>query len=181
MSRKPPERIVGAKDPAGPIWQEGAFHRDAWRVAGREDAIGDAPTIVSKTRWLAERDALRGRVGAIGLVLEPGERLDDIAEDLGGFGVIALDFPKYSDGRAFSTAALLREKYGYGGELRAVGNVLNDQIALMRRVGFDSFAVAHAPTRAALEAGLLSEVTLYYQPSVRAEVPAGARPWLRRA
>jgi uncharacterized protein (DUF934 family) len=66
--------------------------------------------------------------------------------------LIALNFPKFSDGRAFSTARLLREKFGYRGELRAVGNVLSDQIPFMRRVGFDAFGVSHAPTRRALGA-----------------------------
>jgi phosphoadenosine phosphosulfate reductase len=181
MSLNQPERIAGAKDPAGPIWHDGAFHRDAWVLAVGDEPLSDAATIVSKKRWLAEPTELRARQHTIGLRLEPGEKLDDIADDLGSFGVIALSFPKYSDGRAFSTAALLREKYGYRGELRAVGNVLNDQIPLMLRVGFDSLEVTHAPTRAALEANHLAEVTLYYQPSVRPEAAAGTRPWLRRA
>lgn len=181
MSQKQPERLLGPVDPAGAVWQDGAFRRDAWTTPAVEEALGDTPVIIAKKRWRAERDALMARNVPVGLLLEPGETLDDIAADLPHFGVVALSFPKYSDGRAFSTATLLREKYGYRGELRAVGNVLNDQIPLMRRVGFDSFAVSHAPTRAALEAGKLAEVTLYYQPAVRAEAPAGTRPWLRRA
>ena len=96
------------------------------------------------------------------------------------FAIIALDFPKFSDGRAFSTARLLREKHGYAGELRAVGNVLADQIPLMRRVGFDTFEVTNAPTRRALAEDRLAEVTLHYQPAGAAEPPAGTRPWLRR-
>ncbi|MDX2204853.1 MAG: DUF934 domain-containing protein [Hyphomicrobiaceae bacterium] len=181
MSLKPPERVVGEKDAAGSVWQQGAFHRDAWRLAADGEAIGAAPSIVGKGRWLAEREALMARSGPLGLRLEPGETLADIASDLGHFAVIALSFPKFSDGRAFSTAALLRDRHGYRGELRAVGNVLNDQIPLMRRVGFDSFEVTHGPTRAALARDGLAEVSLFYQPSVRAEAPAGARPWLRRA
>ena len=81
---------------------------------------------------------LAGRNAPLGLHLDAGERIDDIAADLAHFSLIALAFPKFSDGRAFSTARLLREKHGYAGELRAVGNVLSDQIPLMRRVGFDS-------------------------------------------
>lgn len=181
MSLKQPERHVGVVDPAGAIWQDGAFHQDAWTTPAPDAPVGDAPAIVAKTRWLSERDALIARTIPVGLRLEPGESLDDITADLPHLRLVALNFPKYSDGRAFSTATLLREKYGYQGELRAVGNVLNDQIPLMRRVGFDSFAVSHAPTRAALVAGKLAEVTLYYQPAVRTEAPAGTRPWLRRA
>jgi phosphoadenosine phosphosulfate reductase len=103
-----------------------------------------------------------------------------MAADLPRFDLIALDFPKFSDGRAFSTARLLREKFGYAGELRAVGNVLSDQIPLMRRVGFDSFEVTHGPTRRALIEGRLVEVILHYQPASPTESPAGIRPWLRR-
>ncbi len=96
------------------------------------------------------------------------------------FALIALNFPKYSDGRAFSTARLLREKHGFAGELRAVGNVLNDQIPFMRRCGFDTLEVTHAPTRRALIEGRIAEVSLYYQPTGIPEAPAGTRPWLRR-
>lgn len=181
MSPKQPEPVLGAIDAAGTIWQHGAFHRDVWTNASAGDAIDEAPTIVSKTRWLAERGNLRARNTPLGLQLEPGEGLEDVTDDIARFSLIALNFPKYSDGRAFSTATLLREKCGYRGELRAVGNVLNDQIPLMLRVGFDSLEVTHEPTRRALESRQLAEVKLYYQPSVRAEPPAGTRPWLRRA
>ena len=151
----------------GPIWREGAFHADTWHRAAEDGDLPDGPVVVSKTRWLAERDALTVRNAPLGLCLEPGEELDDLADDLGRFALIALSFPKFSDGRAFSTARLLREKHGFAGELRAVGNVLADQIPFMRRVGFDSYEVTHAPTRKALAAGRLAEVTLVYQPGER--------------
>ena len=165
----------------GPIWRNGAFEADTWTKPGAEAPVGDAPIIVSKKRWLAERNALSARNAPLGLQLEPGESLDDIAADLSRFALIALSFPKYSDGRAFSTARLLRDKYAYKGELRAVGNVLNDQVAFMWRVGFDTLEVTHAATRRALQDGTIAQVTLYYQPAGIAEPPAGTRPWLRRA
>ena len=162
------------------IWQGGAFRKDTWSAAIDGAPLPSAPVIVSKKRWLAERSALTGRNIALGLKLEPGEPLDDIAGDLAQFSVIALNFPKFSDGRAFSTATLLREKHGFAAELRAVGNVLSDQIPLMRRVGFDTFEVTHAPTRRALLEGRIADVRLHYQPAVVTEPPAGTRPWLRR-
>lgn len=180
MSLKPPERLAGQPDQDGPVWHSGAFHRDAWTTPPPDAVLGSEPVILSRSRWLAERDVLVQRQAPTGLRLEPGEALDEIATDIPRFQLIALSFPKYADGRAFSTATLLRDKYGYTGELRAVGNVLNDQIPLMRRVGFDSFEVVHKPTRAALLADRLAEVKLYYQPAVRVETPAGTRPWLRR-
>jgi phosphoadenosine phosphosulfate reductase len=170
----------GAPDPAGAIWQDGAFRRDAWVKADATSTLHDDPVIVPKKRWLAERDHLASRNVPLGLLISAGEPVDDIADDLSRFAIIALDFPKFSDGRAFSTARLLREKHGYAGELRAVGNVLADQIPFMRRVGFDTFEVTNAPTRRALIEGRIAEVTLHYQPAGTAESPAGTRPWLRR-
>jgi phosphoadenosine phosphosulfate reductase len=137
--------------------------------------------IVTKKRWFAEKPDLDRRNAPLGLLLAAGETVDDLAGDLSRFAIIALDFPKFSDGRAFSTARLLREKHGYAGELRAVGNVLADQIPFMRRVGFDTFEVINAPTRRALASARMAEVRLYYQPTGAAEAPAGTRPWLRRS
>ena len=139
-----------------------------------------APVILAKKQWLAERDRLGDHIAPLGLLITAGEGVDDIASDLARFAVIALDFPKFSDGRAFSTARLLREKHGYKGELRAVGSVLSDQIPFMRRVGFDSYEVTHQPTRRALAEGRIADVTLHYQGTGVAEPSGGARPWLRR-
>jgi uncharacterized protein (DUF934 family) len=165
----------GARDPAGTIWHAGAFRSDPWASAQAGAPLPDRPVIVSRKRWLAERALLMGRNAPLGLRLEAGERVDDLAIDLARFSLIALAFPTFADGRGFSTARLLRDKYAYSGELRAVGNVLSDLIAFMRRVGFDSFEVTHGPTRRALSEGRIAEVNLYYQPS------AGDEPhWARR-
>jgi uncharacterized protein (DUF934 family) len=170
-----------ARDPAGAIWQDGAFRRDAWVRAVDGEPLSEAPAILPKTRWLTERAALSRRNAPRGLHLDAGDSIDDIAADLARFALIVLVFPKFSDGRAFSTARLLRDKYGYTGELRAVGNVLADQIPFMRRVGFDAFEVTHAPTRRALAEGRISEVTRHYQPAGDDAPRAATRPWLRRS
>jgi phosphoadenosine phosphosulfate reductase len=171
---------AGGANTGGTIWKDGAFDPDGWTSAIDGEALPDAPVVVSKTRWLVERATLTTRNAPLGLRLEPGETIDDIAGDLAGFALIALSFPKFNDGRAFSAATLLRTKHGYAGELRAVGNVLADQIPFMRRVGFDTLEVTHAPTRQALLEGRIAEVSLHYQPAAVAEPPAGTRPWLRR-
>jgi phosphoadenosine phosphosulfate reductase len=163
------------------IWRHGEFHRDTWITAVDAEPLPDEPAIVSKPRWLAERNALGSHHAPLALLLAAGESIDDIAADVHRFAMIALDFPKFSDGRAFSTARLLREKHDYRGEMRAVGNVLADQIPLMWRVGFDSLKVTHAPTRHALLEGRLARVILHYQPAALSEAPAGRRPWLRRS
>jgi uncharacterized protein (DUF934 family) len=171
----------GEPDPDGHIWRGAAFYTDAWARPADDEPLANAPLILSKMRWLAERDRLAGRNAPLGLQIEPGEAIDDLVADLGRFALIALNFPKFADGRAFSTARLLRDKHGFTGELRAVGNVLSDQIPYMRRVGFDTFAVTHAPTRRALAEGRIPEVRLHYQPSTAEEAPIGTRPWLRRS
>jgi uncharacterized protein (DUF934 family) len=171
---------AGERDPAGLVWRDGAFWCDSWLKAQAIEQLSDAPLILPKKTWLAERDRLDGRNAPLGLLVAAGESVDDIAGDLPRFAIIALDFPKFSDGRAFSTALLLREKYGYQGELRAIGNVLADQIPFMRRVGFDSYEVTNQPTRQALAEDRIPDVTLHYQPSAVDEPSAGTRPWLRR-
>ena len=79
--------------------------------------------------------------------------------------MVALAFPKFSDGRSYSAARLLRERLGYKGELRATGDVLADQIPLMRRCGILSYEVRHAPTRAALAAARSPRCTIITSPS----------------
>jgi len=174
-------RLRGNDDASGSIWTGGALRRDSWTNAEDGKPLPDAAVILSKQRWLSARDGLAQHRAPLGLRVEPGEVIDDFAADLPRFALIALAFPKFSDGRAFSTARLLRDKHGYAGELRAVGNVLSDQIPLMRRVGFDSFEVTHGPTRRALAEGRIPEVRLHYQPAGADGPTAGPRPWLRRS
>jgi uncharacterized protein (DUF934 family) len=80
--------------------------------------------------------------------------VEDVAADLDYFVVIAMHFPKFVDGRGYSTAALLRQRYGYQGELRAVGDVLHDQLFFLKRVGFDCYALKEGKDTAhAIETG----------------------------
>ena len=91
--------------------------------------------------WQARKREIISTHKRIGLLLQAGDRVEDIADDLEYFIVIAIDFPKFVDGRAYSTATLLRQRYHFEGELRAVGDVLHDQLYFMQRVGFDSYAL----------------------------------------
>jgi uncharacterized protein (DUF934 family) len=75
------------------------------------------------------------------LLLASNDKPEELAEDLGHFALVAVDFPKFSDGRGFSIARLLRERYDYQGEIRAVGDVLRDQLLYMKRTGFDAYAL----------------------------------------
>jgi len=91
--------------------------------------------------WQARKTEIVSCHKRIGLLLQPDDRVEDVAGDLEYFIVIAVNFPKFVDGRGYSTASLLRQRYHYQGELRAVGDVLHDQLFFMKRVGFDSFAL----------------------------------------
>ncbi len=164
----------------GDVFAKGRFAADEWTLTADDAALPVGPAFVSKARWLAERDDLARRNGVLGLVLEPADRLDDIAEDLGRFAAIAVRFPKYADGRGYSLARLLRDRHGFKGELRAIGDILLDQVAHFFRVGFDTLAIDHEPTRARLAAGHQLCQPVFYQPAVEpATAPIAGRAWLR--
>lgn len=99
--------------------------------------------IIPASVWLAQCDALRSRAdaGEVAVSLAPTFRVEDIAQDVQRFAMIAVEFPKFIDGRGYSTARLLRERYAYRGELRAVGNIGRDQLFYLKRVGFDAFLI----------------------------------------
>ncbi|UCV12707.1 DUF934 domain-containing protein [Dechloromonas denitrificans] len=91
--------------------------------------------------WQARQAEIIATHERIGLLIQPDERIEDVSEALSHFALIAVNFPKFVDGRGYSTASLLRQRYNYQGELRAVGDVLHDQLFFMKRVGFDSYAL----------------------------------------
>jgi uncharacterized protein (DUF934 family) len=111
---------------------------DAWHVV-KDDERAGPHAIVSITRWNADRDALLAD-GPVGVVLRSSEAPDEIA-DFSKAALIAIDFPAFTDGRGYSSARMLRTRFGYKGELRAIGDVMRDEMFLQSRVGFDSFAV----------------------------------------
>jgi phosphoadenosine phosphosulfate reductase len=169
---------------AAPIWKDGGFGPDEWTRASPEAELSTAgsPLLVPLATFLAEPDRYLGRNEKLGVEVQAGEPVQMLEPYLWRLSLIALAFPKFHDGRSYSSARLLRERYHFRGELRAVGDVLQDQIPLMRRCGIDSFEVKHEPTRAALAEGRLPEMHRFYQPIPTAprEAPAGTRPWLRR-
>jgi uncharacterized protein (DUF934 family) len=120
---------------------------DDWTVLRLTE--GDTPesievpagkVIVPLTVWKAQREKLQGRAD-LGVWFASSERPEELKGELGNFQVIAVDFPKFADGRGYSIAYNLRARLGYTGELRAIGDVLRDQLFYMHRVGFDAFAV----------------------------------------
>lgn len=117
---------------------------DEWVAYGGEAAAvaAGSAVLVPLAAWKTDAQALRARGVRLGLLLGPADEPGEIAGDLESFELIAVEFPKFTDGRGYSIARTLRERLGWRGELRAVGEVLRDQLFYMARCGFDSFALA---------------------------------------
>lgn len=150
-----------------PLIKNDVFVEDDWvRVGADVDlgAVNAEKVMVPFSVWDENKQALRGRNGQLGIVLSSDQSPELIADDLTQFAVIALEFPAFKDGRAYSYGRILRDRYDFGGELRAVGEVLRDQWYFMVRCGFDAFEVADG---VALEdwTQALSEFSVPYQPS----------------
>lgn len=97
--------------------------------------------IVPLDLWLARKTELLQRKGQCGVWLDSDDFPESIADDLPSLPLVAINFPQFADGRGYSIARLLRERYGYTGELRAIGDVLRDQIFYLHRCGFNAFEV----------------------------------------
>lgn len=152
-------------------------------IAGEDEPIPEgADVIVPWARWRREREALVARgSGKIGVRVPSDARAEEIAEDAARFAVIAIELPKFTDGRAYTIARLLRERHGYRGELRAVGNVLRDQLQYLARCGFDAFAIDPSKDPARAIAGL-DDFSVRYQPAADERLPLWrrhARGWPR--
>ncbi len=149
---------------------------DSWRLLSRGPK-GEPPevppqgdVIVPLALWLERRDAFLAYPGKVGVWLDANEGPEAIAGDLQRFALVAVNFPKFGDGRAYSTARLLRERYGYGGELRAIGDVLHDHLHFMKQCGFDAFVLREdQDAREALAA--LDTFSEGYQTSVLRPIP----------
>jgi uncharacterized protein (DUF934 family) len=148
---------------------------DEWSAA--TGALSDGrPVIVDLDTWRQRSEELRRRNVPLGVRLSGDQSPELLADDLPGLSLVALEFAKFTDGRAYSHARLLRERYGFEGEVRAVGEVLRDQLQFMLRCGFDAFEV---PSDRVAEDWLdvFSEITIAYQPAVDAQpsLPAWRR------
>jgi uncharacterized protein (DUF934 family) len=131
--------------------------------------VAPGKIIVPLKVWQAQRETLQQRP-EIGVWLASDERPEELKDDIQKFSVIAVDFPKFSDGRGYSIAYNLRARLGYSGELRAIGDVLRDQLFYMRRVGFDAFATR--PDRSIEEALKgLSDFSEVYQTAIDQKLP----------
>lgn len=132
-------------------------------------AVPSGKVIVPLKVWQAQRAALLNRAD-LGVWLASDERAEELKDDLAIFAVIAVDFPRFADGRGYSIAYHLRARLGYRGELRAIGDVLRDQLFYMQRVGFDAFEPrADKDIHEALKG--LSDFSVTYQASADEKLP----------
>ena len=123
-----------------------AWADDIFTDVADEDDIPEGAVILSLARFQAEGDALIGANRPVGVRVQADEEFEALAYDLPRIAVVALVFPKFRDGRHYSAARLLRERYVYTGEVRAVGDVLLEQARFMIRCGFDAFIPADGTT-----------------------------------
>lgn len=152
--------------------------RDPWVPSGEGPLAPDADVIVPLARLEAE-PALLDRRGRTGVRLPSDRGLDPVLPALPRLALVAIEFPKHTDGRGYSLARLLRERHGFAGEIRAVGNVLRDNLLFMHRCGFDAFELdpKYGPggldPASALAA--FAELDVYYQAASDVRLPLWKR------
>ena len=167
-------RIVDG--PVAPKAGENAFKREDQSPlpsAGAEPnaagAFGEGRIVVSLATWKARREELFARTEPVGVWLKPDDEPGEIFADFDKLALVAVHFPKFTDGRGYSTASILR-RHGYRGELRAFGDVGRDQLFYLARVGFDSFRLAeHRDPHDALAS--FNDFTVRYQGSMDDPAP----------
>ncbi len=142
----------------------GAFVADTFTPVADDAALPDGPALISLARFEKDRAQLLARNAPLGVRLKAEENPSRIREDVNHLSLVVLEFPKFRDGRAFSWARMLRTRFGFKGEIRAVGDFLFDQINYQHRVGFDAWEVPDNFTVEDFKRAL-TEMTNVYQPS----------------
>lgn len=161
------------------IWKETGFVTDdPWVIETEEVKAGSNERPILDLADFLERMAEPDDT-TYGVLVQPADDVRTLAPYLEYVELIAVSFPAFNDGRAFSHASLLRTRLGFAGEIRAVGDVLIDQIPLMLRCGIDSFAVTNATALKRLEEGRLPGIPNHYQPTAKAEDDPKSYSWRR--
>ena len=155
-----------------PLVKNGKISDDAFvHVADDAPLPGDGAVLISAARFLEDPEAISRRLGKTGVVWPNNRDLDDLVPYLDRLAAVALVFPTFRDGRAYSQARLLRERFLYRGELRATGQVLRDQFVFMMRAGFDAFEVKKQADAEAF-AQTAKRYSVFYQPTGDGRVTA---------
>jgi uncharacterized protein (DUF934 family) len=150
----------------GKITADGFTH-----VADDLELASEGGALISAARFLENPEAVMQRAGKLGVIWPNNRDVDDLVPWLDRLSVVGLVFPTFRDGRAYSQARLLRERFGYRGELRATGQVLRDQFVFMLRAGFDAFEVKKEADAEAF-AATVKRYTVFYQPTGDGRVTA---------
>lgn len=163
------------------IWNEAGFvSDDPWILETEETKAGsNEKAILGLEDFLAHVSATDE--SGLGVLINPADDVRRLEGHLDRIALVAVAFPAFNDGRAFSHASLLRSRLNFTGEVRAVGDVLIDQIPLMLRCGIDSFAVTNATALKRLAENRLPGIANHYQPAARASTDVGSYSWRRRA
>jgi len=155
-----------------PLVKGGKITEDPFvRAADGAELPAEGSVLVSAARFLENPEALFARSGKVGVIWPNNRDVDDLVPHLDRLGVVALVFPTFRDGRAYSQARLLRERHGFDGELRATGQVLRDQFVFMLRAGFDAFEVRKDSDAEAF-ATTAKRYSVFYQPTGDGRVTA---------
>jgi uncharacterized protein (DUF934 family) len=155
-----------------PLVKHGRIATDIFvHVPDGAELPGDGAVLVSAARFLEDPEALLRRAGKVGVIWPNNRDVDDLVPYLDRLAAVALVFPSFRDGRAYSQARLLRERYGFEGELRATGQVLRDQFVFMLRAGFDTFDVRKDNDAEAF-AATAKRYSVFYQPTGDGRVTA---------
>ena len=153
------------------LLKEGQVIDNSWTTV-LEDA-GDLPSgdiLLPLQRWLQQDSNLSKHQGSVGVWIDGNEEIESVAEQLVSAPVVAIRFPKFVDGRGFSVARLLRERYQYQGEIRAIGEIIRDQLYLLQRCGFNAFEFG-AEVNLAEASKSLADFSDAYQVAVDQPVP----------
>ncbi len=137
---------------------------DSWRHITDEEEIGSGNITVSLPRWIKEKNTLLAHQGKVGIRISPADKIEDISADLNNISLVAVELPVFTDGRAFSHARLLRSRYGYEGEIRAIGKYIPDQVFYLHRVGVNAFELENTE-ELPLALSTLNDFTVEYQVS----------------
>jgi uncharacterized protein (DUF934 family) len=160
-----------------PLIRNGALVEDDWSLRRELSSLSDLASgtreIVPLAFWLANRNTLLAR-GDVGVWLAPDADPEALSADVVGLPLVAVDFPAFTDGRGYSIGRLLRDRYGFKGELRAIGDILRDQLFALAECGFDAFAIRADRDAAAALAGLADFASIY------ATTSRTPQPWFRR-
>jgi uncharacterized protein (DUF934 family) len=163
-----------------PLVKNGKIITDALvRIADDGELPADGAILISAARFLGDPERLSRRAGKTGVIWPNNRDLDDLVPFLNQLAAVALVFPTFRDGRAYSQARLLRERHGYRGELRATGQVLRDQFLFMLRAGFDAFEVKKDSDAEAF-ANTVKRYSVFYQPTGDGRITALHRRMMLR-